>query len=924
MRILILITFVLCVFALSGLAQGTHSIRGVTIDTVAKSKLPATVIVLNAKDSILVNFTHSAQDGTFTMNSLPSGNFLLMVSHPGHQALLKRFVLGPTVAQYDFGTIKLAPPSRELKEVTIKGEATSIKIKGDTIEYNAKAYVIQPNDRVEDLLRQLPGITIDKDGHITAQGERVQKVLVDGEEFFGDDPTLVTRNIRADMVDKLQLYDAKTEQAKFTGIDDGVKIKTINVQLKEDRKTGVFGKADAGIGNDGYYEGQLIYNKFKPKEKFAFYGTASNDGKIGLGYEDNNKVGASDVQISDNGSQVFSFGNNDALDNSNYNGRGLPESKTGGVHLDDKWNKDKESINANYKIGELTLTTDEKQLIQTTIGTDGLNNNTTNSHTYNSTFRQKLDATYTQILSPTANLKLSVNAIDRNIDIISNNNSSITDGNGILLSTAAIDQNSKESSKILNADAFYTKRFKKAGRTLSWDVNEVYSHDIKTNYFKSDRYTAAINQDTVTNQYKPNTINSLVLNSNITYSEPITEGFALTINYGFALMNNFQDLKSYNQSAPNVYDILDSLNSNKYKVNQVTNQLGAMFNYRMDGTKKVLTFGVRANDVTFKQINEYANSTLTRDYINWRPQVIFRNRISQAESYNINYNGNSVQPGINQLQPITTNTNPLYIVIGNPNLEPSFVHNISANYNNNQALTGQFYSINGNLSIRENPIVNNTFVDATGKSTTRFVNLDHNAFVNYNVFANINRKLGESGVQAGLQMVYNSSVSYLYNNNILTKSTISNYIIYANVSSYKQKAYSIYLSGGPVFNVSQYSPQTITNNNSVGFNADVNTQLFLPGKFQITSRFADNYAGKTQTLPSTNFAKLNASLDKTFLKDDNLKLSLSCDNILNQEQNFRGTYLNSIYQTSYNTIKRYFMFTVTWDFTKFAKITPKK
>src|ERR1700744_5874502 len=155
----------------------------------------------------------------------------------------------------------------------IKGTASQMKIKGDTTEFNAKAFVIQPNDKVEDLLRQLPGIQVDKDGKITAQGETVTKVLVDGEEFFGDDPTLVTKNIRADMVDKVQLYDKKSDQAAFTGVDDGVRTKTINIKLRADKKNGSFGKITSGVGTDSYYEGQGMYNQFTAKQKFSVYGT---------------------------------------------------------------------------------------------------------------------------------------------------------------------------------------------------------------------------------------------------------------------------------------------------------------------------------------------------------------------------------------------------------------------------------------------------------------------------------------------------------------------------------------------------------------------------------------------------------------------------------------------------------------------------
>ncbi|MEJ0079783.1 MAG: hypothetical protein WDM78_02195 [Puia sp.] len=145
-----------------------------------------------------------------------------------------------------------------------------MKIKGDTTEFNAQAFVIQPNAKVEDLLKQLPGITIDKDGKITAEGQTVTKVLIDGEEFFGDDPTLVTRNIRADMVDKIQLYDKKSDQAAFTGVDDGRTQKTINVKLSRTKNQGVFGKVQAGDGFEGIYQGEALLIIFKTRKNFLY------------------------------------------------------------------------------------------------------------------------------------------------------------------------------------------------------------------------------------------------------------------------------------------------------------------------------------------------------------------------------------------------------------------------------------------------------------------------------------------------------------------------------------------------------------------------------------------------------------------------------------------------------------------------------
>ncbi|MDB5016245.1 MAG: TonB-dependent receptor, partial [Mucilaginibacter sp.] len=212
-------------------AQNLYTIKGSIQDTASNAKLPNTTIcVLNAKDSILRAFTRAGVNGTFNISNLGKGKFILLVTYPGYADYVEPFNLDSIKASHDFGKLNMILKARLLADVIVKGTRAAIKIKGDTTEFNAAAFTIQPNSKVEDLLKQLPGIQVDKDGKITAQGQTVTKVLVDGEEFFGDDPTLVTKNIRGDMVDKVQLYDKKSDQATFTGIDDGQRTKTINIK----------------------------------------------------------------------------------------------------------------------------------------------------------------------------------------------------------------------------------------------------------------------------------------------------------------------------------------------------------------------------------------------------------------------------------------------------------------------------------------------------------------------------------------------------------------------------------------------------------------------------------------------------------------------------------------------------------------------
>jgi hypothetical protein len=214
----------LFLFSYSSRAQSAFSVKGSVADTASAAKLHnASVLVLRAKDSIMVKFARANPEGNFAINNLPGGKYLLLITYPEYADYTESFSLDATTSAKDFGKIGMVLKSKLLQDIVIKGKATAIKIKGDTTVFNAAAFVVQPNAKVEDLIKQFPGVTVDKDGKISANGQTVEKMLVGGEEFFGDDPTLVTKNIRADMVKEVQMFEKKSDQAAFTGIDDGKK-----------------------------------------------------------------------------------------------------------------------------------------------------------------------------------------------------------------------------------------------------------------------------------------------------------------------------------------------------------------------------------------------------------------------------------------------------------------------------------------------------------------------------------------------------------------------------------------------------------------------------------------------------------------------------------------------------------------------------
>src|SRR5258705_8012660 len=338
-----LIPGLLLLFIASSAFSQSQTLKGTLKDTSENRTLINTVIsVLTKKDSVLVKFARADKDGNFKIQGLKEGSYILLITHPYMGDYFDNVEVKAD-APLELGNVYLTPKSKLLSEVIVKS-GSPIKIKGDTLIYTADSFKVRPGANVEELLRRLPGITVDKNGQITAMGERVTKVLVDGEEFFGTDPGIATKNIRADAVQEVQVFDKKSDQATFTGIDDGVKDKTINLKMK--KMAGYFGKVELGGGLPDKYDNSAMANFFKNKRKIAGYGIMSNTGQTNLDWQDaQNYGGASDNMtsgMSDDGGMFICF-NNGGDDNYNGGRNGIPQKWNAGFNLSDKFNNGKNS-----------------------------------------------------------------------------------------------------------------------------------------------------------------------------------------------------------------------------------------------------------------------------------------------------------------------------------------------------------------------------------------------------------------------------------------------------------------------------------------------------------------------------------------------------------------------------------------------------
>jgi len=903
-------------------AQNLHHIKGRIIDTASTSLLSGTsVSILNAKDSTLVKFARAAENGTFELNNIRNGKYILLVAYPRYADFVDHFSLDSTKQNLDYGKINLTQKAKLLADVIIKGNRAAIKIKGDTTEFDAAAYNIQPNSKVEDLIKQFPGMQVDKDGKITSNGQAIEKVLVDGEEFFGDDPTLVTKNIRADMVDKVQMYDKKSDQAAFTGIDDGKKSKTLNIKLKEDKKNGYFGKVDGGAGTDDFYQGQAMFNMFKAKKKFSGYGILGNTGKVGLGWEDRNKYsGSTNMEFSDDGG-IYFYSSNDDFDSfgGQYNGQGIPLARTGGLHFDSKWNGDKESLNTNYKIGSIRVKGNKNTLSQNNLSTGTIYGNSAQNFD-NDMFRQKLDAAYEIKLDTTMTLKVSIDGTLKNSKTLNEYNTVNKRGDSSLLNKSNRNLSNNTDDQIFNVSTFLTKKLKKKGRTLSLNLSQAVNKNNTDGYLKSTNkfYNTSSQQDSISavNQYKVNDIVSSTFKSNLTYTEPLSKTLSVVLSYGFNLINGKSNRKSFNPSADGNYDLLDQKFSNNFELDQVINQGGAIFNYKKG--KSVINIGSKFSGVNFEQKDLYNNKTYNRKFVNYMPQATYQYKFSQQKSFSINYNGNTNQPSIDQIQPIRVNTDPLNESLGNADLRPSFRSNISSSYNSYKVLSGQSIWINASYNFTANPIVNDVTTDSAGKSTYRSVNISSKMPSSFYLYASFYQKIQSIGLNFGVSLNTNGNSSYNYINKDLNKTESYTYSGSITISKYVEKKFDFYINFGPTYNTTTASVQKMANSSGWGSRGSGSFTAYLPGKFELSTDANYQFTGKTQTF-NENFERLiwNASLTKKFFKAQNVKTVISGNDLLNQNVGFnRSAYNGNITQSSYTTIQRYFMFSVVWDFSK--------
>jgi hypothetical protein len=915
----------LCILAgkpASAQQQTANSIKGTISDTLNKQSLhKAVVSILRAKDSILVKFTRTDEKGHFEIKNLPAGKYVLLSSFPNYADYTDMIAIVDTTG-IDLGHISMITKAHLLEEVVVKQTISAIKLKGDTTEYKADSFHVQANATVEELLKKLPGIQVDKNGQITAQGQKVQKVLVDGEEFFGDDPTLVTQNIRADMVDKVQVFDKKSDQATFTGIDDGEKSKTINLKLKDDKKKGYFGKIESGAATDGYYDNRLMFNKFRKKEKISFYGILSNTGKIGLNWQEQRGYGdnSTNIQFDDNGNGfVDGSAGRDDLESwgGTYNGQGYPKVITGGAHYNNKWGDDKQSINGNYKAMDLTVTGSSNTNTQYILP-DTLYYNTQKQVFNNRITRNKGNIVYETDPDSTSSLKIMV---DAGADYKITNNKYYTEA--LAQDSSLVNQGDRNISTVgdinnFNSSFLWRKKLKKKGRTISINAKENYNSNTTNGYLYADNNFykgGAITSSQVTDQYKVSNSKLLAFDSKITYTEPLSNAASLVFNYGMTVNNNSSNRNSYNKAASGKYEALDTTYSNNYKYNIFTQKGGA--NYSFIKKKYSFGFGNTIGYTNFTQTDMNTGISGKRDFVNWFPQANLSYSFTTQRRIYINYSGSTAQPTLQQIQPLKTNDDPLNIVIGNASLKPSFRNNLNLNFSDFKALSNRSIWIGINYASTNNAFASKDVVDSLGRRVSQTINVDGNHTLN----GYLDYGFKWLGANVGANANINNSRFVNVVNTLQNVTVSQSYSLGMYAGKQIEKVYDNSISANATYTTSTSSIQQNISTHYWTYNVRPDLDFFFPHKFQLHTDCDFIFRQKTSVFDNNNnVVLLNAWFGKKFLTGDALVVKIAANDIFNQNIGFNRTVnTNYITQNTYSTIQRYFMLSVVWNFTKGAK-----
>lgn len=934
MHHLLSVFFLLFALLLSPTIFSQVTLTGKLTDKKTKEALvEAQISLLNVADSTMVKGSLVDEEGIYRMTDIEPKEYILRILSFGYSDIYKRIQVPEGETQMDFS---LSADPKLIDEVTVEAKAIRVEQKGDTTQYNADAFKTAPDATVEDLITKMPGITLEN-GVVKAQGEEIKKVFIDGEEFFGDDATAALKNLPAEIVSKIQVYDNASDQAKFTGISDGNEAKALNIVTKPGKNQGQFGKIYGGYGlpNNLYLAGVNV-NFFKGSRKISLIGMSNNVNQQNFSSEDILGVSGSSGGSGQRGGGGRGPGGGGQSENFLVGQQnGISTTHSIGINYTDKWGK-KTKVTGSYFFNasqnnniqkthrEYILSQSSGQLYDEDYQSKTVNYN----HRANFKFEFTLDSMNSLILTP--RFSYQGNKSNRNTSAFTQNSI------GTLMNELANATTSNSNGLNASNSILWRRKFKKPQRTFSVNLSGNYSNRTgKNGQNSASHYYDDWGVDSLVSidQLAKNATNGYGVDARFSYTEPLSKTWSSEFFYTPSYSANDADKRTnYINPFDQTYSLMDTSLSNVFNNKTIGNEAGTNFRFKK-------------NKVNFQLGASYQNNTLINDqefpmdrhvklsFNNILPNARFKIDFTKTKSLMLNYRTSSRNPSVDQLQNVINNSNPLALSSGNPDLKQQYSHNIFGRFNitNIEKASNLFFFVSGQI--------NNNFITNSTTIATNDTIIEDNIILlrgsQYTKPINLNGSWNTRGsisygfplVKLKLNLNFNAGVGYAITTALInaqvnqSKVTNSNggITIASNISEKIDFSVNYQINYNQVVNTRQNK----ANNNYLVHNIGARFNWIIKERFVINSTYSLNsYAGLGSDFNQT-IMLWNGGIGYKLLKQKQLELRVSVFDILNNNnsiaRNVTQTYIEDVRS---NVLNRYFMFTATYSLRNFGSKTP--
>ncbi|MBM4169556.1 MAG: hypothetical protein FJ215_10455 [Ignavibacteria bacterium] len=941
----------------------TLSLQGTVVDRSNKKPLQdAHVILMQVTDTAKLGAVTSATGG-FKFSRLSRGNYVLKITHVGYAPYQASVVL--TGEEVNLGNIELVEISIPLGEVEVQGKLPLAVVKGDTTEFFADAFKTTPDANAEDLVAKIPGVTVEE-GRVQAQGETVRQVLVDGRPFFGEDPNAALRNLPAEIVERVQVFDRQSEQAEFTGFSDGNEYRVLNLITRMGMRNAQFGRFGAGYGPDNHYKVGGIYNRFEGFERITLLLNSNNVNEQNFSLEDlvgainapragmarqflgrggggggrgglmgmQGRLGGLMGAIGDVGSRLGGLLGGAMMGDFLVAPRGgISTTHAAGINYSNKWGSNLD-LSGSYFFN-LSDADERSDLFRTYIVSSDAGRTydeaeKTSSRNINHRFNMRLewhiDSSHSILVRP----RLSVQQNDGNTGLLAASRLGSAS-----LQQAGSDVSSELSGLNASNEFLYRYRFATRGRTFSLSMNTNYRKNSGESELESVSmfFVPRVSIDSIA-QISDLNKNGSTVGLNAVYTEPLAANQLLQLTYATAFTFDDSEKRTFNQSPiTSQFDRLDTSLTNTYSNRYRTHAWGA--GYRFQGEEMQLMIGASFQQATLSGDQKFpASVQLSRTFQNILPQATLRWRFSSNRNLQLLYQARTSPPSIDQLQNVIDNSNPIQLSVGNPALREQYQHILTTRYSlANPAsaeyffvMMGGMYSTNfiGNstiLAIRDTTLPGNLFIPS-GSQVRRPENLSPafslRSLATYGFWwepiesnINLNVTLGVTKTPSLINGKSNDATTPTIGGGVVVSSNISDKVDFT-ISS--QTSYST------VQNTLQPDLDTDYLNQRTRFRLE---WIFAEG-FVVSSNIFHRYTSNLSTNYKENSLIWYLGVGKKFLENNAAEIRLSVFDLLNQNTNIQRNVTDTyIEDTRTNLLRRYILLTFSYNLRNIAFQPPR-